>query len=205
MLKLEFIHFVLLAILLTPGIVAGWIVSRQIRSPLALFLTIGSSLVSSFSVSLLGTIVWVILSPFLLPKHSGSHHLFDEVAISSPYWFTIPTGLVAGAILSGMLLVAKHKLKSYGDKIDFAYAATAGISSSIIASILSLLLMLGTSVVSKILLSLFVKLFHPNMELGIVGVYLIFYGFIGLLALVGTLVCGLMSAIGGLKLAKSIY
>jgi hypothetical protein len=204
MLKLEFIHLILLAILLMPGIVAGWIVSWKIRSPLALFFTIGSSLASPFSVSLLGMLIWKIFSPFILPTQSGVHPLFDEVAISLPYLFMIPTGLVAGAILAGMLLVAKHELKSNGGIINFSYVATAGISSSIFGSILSLILMLVTSSVSKILLSLFIKLFHPNIELGLVGVYLLFYGFIGLFALVGTMVCGFMSALGGLKLAKSI-
>jgi hypothetical protein len=204
MLKLEFIHFLMLAILLTPGIVAGWIVSWKIRSPLALFSTIGASLASSFSVSLLGMLMWKIFSPFILYKQSGSHPLFDEVAISLPYLFMIPIGLISGAILAGMLLVAKHELKSNGGIINFAYVATAGISSSIIGSILSLGLILLTSSVSKILLGIFVKLFHPNMELGMVGVYLLFYGFIGLVALICTIVCGFMSAIGGLKIAKSL-
>jgi hypothetical protein len=195
MLRIEFGHLILLAVLLLPGVVSGTLVSWKIRSPLALFFTIGSSLASSFTVSLLGLLLWQLISPFV--AHLSSHSLVDIRSESLP-WFLAPTGLITGATLSGMLLLVNHELKRSGKKFNFSSAIVAGISSSVVGSIISLLSLIAISLTTTFLLR-FLGMFFKYADMGLAAIGIIIYG---VLALLSILLCGLISAIFGIKLAR---
>lgn len=195
MLRIELGHFILLAVLLLPGIVSGMIVSLKIRSPLALFLTIGSSLASSFSFSLLGLLLWQITSLFVAPLFANS-----LVSITREYlqWFSVSAGLISGATLAGMLLLVDYELKRSGKKLNFSSVLVASIYSSVVGSIMSLLSLITISLMTTFLLR-FLGMFFKYADMGLAALGIIVYG---ILALLSIFLCGLLSAIFGMKLAN---
>lgn len=195
--RFEFGHLILLAMLLLPGIVSGSIVSWRIRSPLALFFTIGSSLASSFLVCLLGTVICTIVAPFF-PFLSKTYGWFPLGILV--YIFLLPTGLISGATLSGMLLLVKDRLKRANKTLDLASIVISGIGNTLVSTGLSLLLMYGSAAICQALITLIAG---KQDHLGVASIYLIiYYGLGGILALFGTLACGLSSAVFGIKLAN---
>lgn len=195
MLRIEFGHLILLAVLLLPGIVSGIIVSLKIRSPLALFFTIGSSLASSFSFSLLGLLLWQLTSPFVSPRFANS-----LISIRSDHlqWFSASAGIISGAILAGMLLLVNYELNRSGKEFNFSSVLVAGIASSVGGSIISLLLLMTTSWMTTFLLR-FLGMFFKYADMGLAAIGFIVYGILGLLSIFA---CGLISAIFGIKIAN---
>jgi hypothetical protein len=193
MLRIEFGHLMLLAALLSPGVVSGVIVSWKIRSPLALFFTIGSSLTSSFTSNLLGLLLWPLISPFV--AHLFPHSLID-IRSDTFRLFLASTGLISGAVLSGMLLLVDHDMKRSGKRFNFSSVIVAGVASSTTSSIISLLSLLAISFIMTFILRFLVMLFG---DFGAAAIGIIVYGILGLSSIV---LCGFISAISGIKIAN---
>jgi hypothetical protein len=198
MLQIKFGHFISLAVLLLPGIVSGVIVSWKTRSPLALFFTIGSSLVGSFSVSMLGRLLWQLIGSFIT-NTTSNNSLFEIRSDTFPLLIA-PTGLITGAALSGMLLLVDYELKRKGKKLDFFSVVVASISGSITGSMIALLSLIPLSWANIFLLK-FLSIFLPSpggdFALAIIGLNTYY-----ILLLLSSLVCGLISAVFGMKLAS---
>jgi hypothetical protein len=221
MLQLQLIHLACLVVLLTPGVVAGAIVTWKIRSPWALFVTIGFSLVGSFIIAMSTVMFGKLLSPLLVNWIGPWATLIDfvEVPASSEFgWYgslpayifsylrlslVSPIGTVAGAALSGMLMVVRYKLLREGAKFDPSHAWVAGFGSAIVGGILgvvSILLLCWLGWQGILIIN---GMFGNNLS-NTHGEYIGMSAQIagGLLVLLNGLICGLISAVCGVKLAK---
>jgi hypothetical protein len=221
MLQLQLIHIAGLIVLLAPGVVAGTIVTWKIRSPWALFVTIGFSLVGSFVIAISTMLFGKLLSPILVNLIGPWAALIDfiQAPVTSEFgWYgalpsyifaymrlslVSPIGTVAGATLSGMLMVVRYKLLREGGKFEPSYAWVAGFGSAVVGGILGvfsilMLCWLGWQGI------LFIHVMFGNDLSGadsqFVGVSAQLTA--GFLVLLNGLVCGFISAVCGIKTAK---
>jgi hypothetical protein len=221
MLQLQLIHIAGLIVLLAPGVVAGTIVTWKIRSPWALFVTIGFSLVGSFVIAISTMLFGKLLSPILVNLIGPWAALIDfiQAPVTSEFgWYgalpsyifaymrlslVSPIGTVAGATLSGMLMVVRYKLLREGGKFEPSYAWVAGFGSAVVGGILGvfsilMLCWLGWQGI------LFIHVMFGNNLSGadsqFVGVSAQLTA--GFLVLLNGLVCGFISAVCGIKTAK---
>jgi hypothetical protein len=204
MLHLQFLHLLYLILLLAPGIISGTIVTWKTRSIWALFITIGFSLVGSiaapFLVHWLGD--WTKLIDFSQAPVKSDYGWLGSLPFyllsSLRYSIVAPIGIVAGAIVSGMLMLVRDKLIRQGGKFDPAYAWIAGFGSAIVGGILgvcSILLLSWLGWQALVLAQDLLRApsgFFTNFAQIAWGVSILVNGFI----------CGLISAICGIKLAK---
>jgi hypothetical protein len=216
MLQLQLIHLLYLIVLLAPGVIAGAIVTWKARSAWALFITIGFSLVGSAAIALSTVIFGKLAAPFLVPLLGSWTALIDftQTPVTSEYgWLgslpfyllsslrysiVAPIGTVAGATLAGMLMLVRYQLIKEGGKFDPAYGWVAGVGSAIVGGVLG---------VASILLFSWLGwqgLVLANDLLRSTGGYFTTFAQItwGISILVNGLVCGFISAICGMKLAK---
>lgn len=221
MLQLQLIHLAGLIVLLAPGVVAGTIVTWKTRSPWGLFVTIGFSLVGSFVIALSTMMFGKLLAPILVNIIGPWATLIDfiQAPVASPYsWYgalpayifsfmrlslVSPIGTVAGATLSGMLMVVRYKLLREGGKFEPSYAWVAGFGSAVVGGLLG--------VFSILMLCWFgwqgILLIHVMFGNNLSGTDAQFLGMsaqigAGLVVLVNGLVCGFISAVAGIKFAK---
>jgi hypothetical protein len=216
MLQLHSIHLIYLILLLTPGVVGGAIVTWKTRSPWALFVTIGSSLAGSFLITIASIVLGKVFAPFLVNILGSWTSFIDFSQTPSSYnspgnWFgslpfyllsyfryliMAPIGTVAGAALASMLLIVRHQLISEGGRFNQSYTVTAGIGSTIVGGVLSLLSILVFAGMGGLGLSII------NGIATFSWIYQVAYIIGGALILLNGLVCGLTSAVCGVKLAK---
>jgi hypothetical protein len=221
MLQLQLIHLAGLIVLLAPGVVAGTIVTWKTRSPWALFVTIGFSLVGSFAIAISTMLFGKLLSPVLVNIIGPWATLIDFIqvpAASEFSWYgalpayifaymrlslVSPIGTVAGATLSGMLMVVRYKLLREGGKFEPSYAWVAGFGSAVVGGILGVfsILMLCWFGWQGIL---FIHVMFGNSlssaDSQFVGISAQVAA--GSLVLLNGLVCGFISAVCGIKTAK---
>lgn len=215
MLQLQIIHLIYLSIILTPGIVAGAIVTWTTHSPWSIFVTLGGSLANSFVVGICTVIVGKLIAPFLTNWIGYWSQLvdFSQVPVSDYGWFgalsfylisylrysiIVPIGCVAGATLTGMLILVRHQLLREGGRFQPAYAWTAGFGSAVVSGILGVCSILLLSWLGWEALSLANGLFRSTN-----GYFTTFAQITWGIAILGNgLVCGLISAVCGMKLAK---
>ncbi len=221
MLQLQLIHLAGLIVLLAPGVVSGTIVTWKTRSPWALFVTIGFSLVGSFAIAISTMLFGKLLSPVLVNIIGPWATLIDFIqvpAVSEFSWYgalpayifaymrlslVSPIGTVAGATLSGMLMVVRYKLLREGGKFEPSYAWVAGFGSAVVGGILGvfsilMLCWLGWQGIIFIHLMFGSSLSGANAEFMGMSAQLT----AGFLVLLNGLVCGLISAVFGIKTAK---
>ena len=216
MLHLQFIHLLYLILLLSPGIVSGTIVTWKARSIWALFITIGFSLVGSIAIAMSTILFGKLVAPFLISWLGDWTKLIDfsQAPVKSDYgWLgslpfyllsslrysiVTPIGTVAGATVAGMLMLVRDRLIRSGGKFDPAYAWIAGFGSAIVGGILGVCSILLLSWLGWQALLLAQDLLRSTN-----GYFTNFAQIAwGIAILVNGLVCGLISSICGIKLAK---
>ena len=216
MLQIQLIHLLYLSILLAPGIISGAIVTWKTRSAWSLFITIGCSLAGSFVVAISTVLCGKLSAPLLVAWIGSWADLVDftQVPVTSEYgWFgalpfyilsylrysiVAPSGAIAGAALAGMLMLVRYRLMQEGGKFDRAHAWVAGFGSAVVGGILG---------VCSILLFCWLGwqlLLLANGTFRSAGGNFTTFAQIawGVSILVNGLVCGLISAVCGMKLAK---
>jgi hypothetical protein len=216
MLHLQFLHLLYLILLLAPGIISGTIVTWKTRSIWALFVTIGFSFVGSIAIAVSTILFGKLVAPFLVSWLGSWTQLIDfsQAPVRSDYgWLgslpfyllsslrysiVAPIGTVAGATVAGMLMLVRDKLTRQGGKFDPAYGWIAGFGSAIVGGILGVCSILLLSWLGWQALVLAQDLLRsPN------GYFTNFAQIAwGVAILVNGFVCGLISAICGIKLAK---
>jgi hypothetical protein len=218
MLQLHFTNLIYLVVLLAPGIVAGIIVTWYTRSTLAIFKTILASLGVSFLMGaatvLLGKLIapllagilgaWVLFidfSPLPTSEFAWSGSLQNYLMQCYRYLIIAPIGTVAGAALSGMLLVVSYKLNRTSTKFDLSLGIVATIATTLLGGLMSLISILSVSWLSGVGMHLATSIFGIHFWASVGGLYTL-YGFWFLLVLINSLFCGLSSAFFGMKVAR---
>lgn len=215
MLQLQLIHLFYLGVILAPGIISGAIVTWKTRSPWALFVTIGFSMLGSFVVAFSTMLVGKLISPFLVSWLGIWTSLIDfsQTPVSRHDWLgslpfyllsylryslVAPIGTVAGATLAGMLAIVRYQLLREGGKFEKSYAWTAGFGSAVVGGGLGVFSILLLSWIGWQGLVLTNGLFRSTG-----GDFTTFAQITwGSLILLNGLVCGFISAVCGMKLAK---
>jgi hypothetical protein len=218
MLQLHFINLIYLVMLLAPGVIAGVIVTWNIRSSWAMLQTIFASLATSFGMGLVTVILgklispllvdilgkWVLLIDFSQSPNPGGHWLGSlPYYILSYYRYSIiaPIGTVAGAALAGMLLVVGDRLRRSAVNLDSSLVLVANVASLLLGGLMSLVSILSLSWLGWQLIFLFAHIFGNQFFSTAFGQYA-YYGVWGLMVLVNSLLCGLTSAFFGMKVAR---
>jgi hypothetical protein len=218
MLQLHLINLVYLIILLVPGVVAGSIVTWHTRSALAIFKTIFASLAVSFLMGVATLISGKLLAPFLSGIVGSWVMLIDfaPMPISEFSWFgslqnslmqfyrysiIAPIGTVAGAALSGMLLVVSHKLDRTPEKFDSSLGIIATVATTLMGGLMSLGSILSLSWLGWQVIHLATNIFSPNLWASTWSIYTL-YGIWGIMILANALLCGLTCAFFGMKVAR---
>jgi hypothetical protein len=214
MLHLQVIHLFYLIILLSPGVISGAIVTWKTRSPWALFITIGFSLLGSFIVAASTVIFGKLVAPFLVTWLGDWTSLIDFTQTPSrhdwlgslPYYLlsyyryslVAPIGTVAGATLAGMLAIVRYQLLREGGKFQSSYAWTAGFGSTVVGGVLGLCSILFLSWLGWQGILLISIMFSSG------GQYPALFAQVtaGILIILNGLICGFISAVCGIKLAK---
>jgi hypothetical protein len=162
MLQLHIINLAYLVFLLAPGVVAGSIVTWHTRSALAIFKTIFASLAVSFLMGIATIISGKLLSPFLAgivgswvmlidfaPLPTSEFSWFGDLQnyLMQCYRYSIiaPIGTIAGAALSGMLLVVSDKLNRTPQKFDASLGIIATVAATLLGGLMSLVSILSLS------------------------------------------------------------
>jgi hypothetical protein len=218
MLQLHIINLVYLVILLAPGIVAGSIVIWHTRSTLAIFKTIFASLAVSFLMGVTTLISGKLLSPLLsgmlgswimlidfapLPTSEFAWTLLSVDYVMQCYRYSIiaPIGSVAGAALSGMLLVVSHQLNRTSQKFDSSLGIIATVATTLLGGLMSLVSILSLSWLGGQGIHLATNVFGASFWANSWNIYAM-YGAWGILVLINSLFCGLTCAFFGMKVAK---
>jgi hypothetical protein len=189
-------HLIYLFLLLLPGIIAGAVITWKVRSPWSLFITISSSLAGSLVIMLATMLFWqVAISVLKMREYSAI------LSTPTPYMMVVPVGTVAGAALAGMLLLANYELKLAGRKFETFYAVVATVGTTAIGGFLSMLSTILVAFIIGISWAFLIKVF-PAMEIGPNTPFTVVSIFILGLLLLNGVVCGMASALGGMKLAK---
>jgi hypothetical protein len=216
MLQLQLIHLIYLGIILAPGVIAGAIVTWKTRSPWGLFVTIGFSLLGSVVIATSTMLIGKLAAPFLLPWLGGWTILIDFTQVPTPsqfnwygyiqfyllsylrYSLVAPIGTVTGATLAGMLSIVRYQLIREGGKFELYYAWTAGFGSAVVGGMLGVCSILLLSWLGWQAIQLANDLFRSA------GGYFTNFAQItwGVSILLNGLICGLISAVCGIKLAK---
>lgn len=216
MLQIQLIHLLYLSILLAPGIISGAIVTWKTRSAWSLFITIGCSLAGSFIVAISTVLFGKLAAPLLVTWIGSWADLIDftQVPATSEYgWFgalpfyllsylrysiVAPSGAMAGATLAGMLMLVRYRLMQEGGKFDRSHAWVAGFGSAIVGGILGVCSILLFCWLGWQLLVLTNNAFRSNGGDFTTLAQIVW----GVSILVNGLVCGMISAVCGMKLAK---
>jgi hypothetical protein len=202
----NFIHLVLI---LAPGLISGTIVAWKTRQSKSFLATILASLAGSVMVPIATTSFAKLIGPIFpsLPLHAfwvgkaaGTiFDLNDLIKALIHYSIAIPLGIVTGAILGGMLVVAACELKQNGIKLSPFYSAVATVGSTIVAGSVCIVYVC----VQPHLLGVYEAIVFAIRNLPMDGseqsalIYLVALIAISLAAAVG----GLLSALAGAKLA----
>jgi hypothetical protein len=216
MLQLQLIHTLYLSIILAPGVVSGAIVTWKTRSAWALLATVGFSLLGSFIIAFSTMLFGKLFAPFLVGWIGSWTTLIDFAqtpAVSEfswlgslPYYLlsslrysiVAPIGSVAGATLAGMLMIVRYELLREGGRFDRYYAWTAGAGGALVGGVLGVFSILILSWLGWEALMLAYGLFRSDN-----GYFTIFAQITwGISILLNGLVCGIISAVCGIKLAK---
>jgi hypothetical protein len=194
--------------LLTPGIISGAIVTFKIRYRWTLFVTILSSAIGALLMPISTTLIGKLLATFIPGlwifdlsskemNRMGMGSIFFAIA---HYSIPVPVGIVAGATLSGMMLIVQHQLSKSNVKFSPVYWILATIGSAVIGGLICLafvlispFLMYLASFCGSIINVLPMSQDHKSI-----------LAFICLLitVVIGSTVGGLASAISGIRLAK---
>jgi hypothetical protein len=218
MLQLHIINLVYLIILLAPGVVAGSIVIWHTRSALAIFKTIFASLAVSFLMGVTTLISGKLLAPLLsgmlgswimlidfapLPTSEFTWTLISADYLMQCYRYSIiaPIGTVAGAALSGMLLVVSHKLNRTPEKFDSSLGIIATVATTLLGGLMSLVSILSLSWLGWQGIHLATNIFGVELWTNTWSIYAL-YGVWGILILANALFCGLTCAFFGMKVAR---
>jgi hypothetical protein len=215
MLELHILNLISLMILLAPGIFAGTIVTWHTRSTFAIFKTILASLAVSFLMGVATIISGKLLSPILSGVLGNWTELIDfahvptgEIApaffpfdyILHYYRYSIiaPIGVVAGAALSGMLLVVSHKLRQ---EFDSSLGVAATVSATLLGGLMSMVSILSLTWVGVEGFHFAIRIFGDDFLTKSWHLYA-FVGIWWILVLVNSLFCGLTCAFFGMKVAR---
>jgi hypothetical protein len=217
MLQFHAINLIYLLMLLLPGVVAGAIVTWHSRSPWALFKTIAASFLALFCITIATIIAGKLLAPLwtdhrfrLVLDFSGKPDDFGESWSSDVSYYLLtgyrysiiaPIGTVTGAALSGMLLMVKHQTTRQGGTFDRSMVLFAGFGSTILGAFLSLFSLCSLTWIAVQGLSLALSIFGHGLfqtEWGIYSIYITW----GILVSLNGLICGLLSAVFGMKVAR---
>jgi hypothetical protein len=190
-------HLIYLCLLLSPGIIAGAVVTWKVRSPWSLFITIGSSLAGSLVIMLTTMLFWQVAIKVLQVGKDYQAILYTP----TPYLMVVPVGTVAGAALAGMLLLANYELKQAGRKFETFYAVVATLGTAVLGGFLSMLSTVLVAFIIGISWVFLTKIF-PSVEIGLNTPFTVVSIFVLGLLLLNGVVFGMASALGGMKLAK---
>jgi hypothetical protein len=217
MLQLQLIHLLYLGIILAPGVISGAIVTWKTRSPWSLFSTIGYSLLGSLIIAISTMLLGKLVAPYLSPWLGSWTTLIDfsQTPTNSQFswWYgyfhyyllsylryslVAPIGTVTGATLAGMLLIVRYRLLREGGKFEPYYAWTSGFGSAVVGGVLGVFSILLLSWLGLKGLELASGLFRSTG-----GCFTNFAQITwGISILINGLVCGLISAVCGIKFAR---
>lgn len=203
----HFLALLFLLVLLAPGLIVGSIVAFKIRSgwplPGAVLGSMAGAMVIPFTAGIISKFLVPLLKPILgssidaIDFQSGGGSLGSAiVALIFHIPIMVSVGLVGGAILTGMLWIARHEVHQRGNQFSLAYMIVAGIGSAIAGGLLSLMLILLLALVAGIggwFISFLPIPGDYKSLIALIGM--------GLSILAGGTLGGFVSAIGGIRLA----
>lgn len=203
----HFLALLFLLVLLAPGLIVGSIVAFKVRSgwplPGAVVGSMAGAMVIPFTAGIISNFLVPLLKPILgswlnvIDFQSGGGSLGSAiVALIFHIPIMVFVGLVGGAILTGMLWIARHRVHQRGSQLSLGYMVVSMIGSAIAGGLLSLILMLLLTLLAGIGGWFISILPIPNDYKTLIALISM-----GLSILAGGTLGGFLSAIGGIRLA----